>query len=76
MFVPGITNSEAVQSEILDSIRREKTEYVVLFQIPPSEEANLSSVDNGVTLLDDGIRQDYRQVAAFGRYLIWHRKGR
>jgi hypothetical protein len=74
MFVPGITTGEAVQSEILESIRRQKTEYVVLFKIPLSQEANLSSVDNGVTLLDDAIRQDYMQVAQLGRYSIWHRK--
>jgi uncharacterized membrane protein YhaH (DUF805 family) len=74
MFVPGITTSAAVQSEILRDIRQEQTEYVVLFRVPPSHEPNLSSVDNGVRILDDAIRQDYIQVAEFGRYTIWHRK--
>jgi hypothetical protein len=31
-------------------------------------------VDSGVTILDDAIRQDYIEVAEFGRYTIWHRK--
>ena len=74
MFVPGITNSAPAQSEILENLRRQKTEYVVLFKVPASQEANSSSVDNRVTTLDDGIREDYTQVAEFGRYSIWHRK--
>ena len=74
MFVPGITTSAVVQSEILRDIRREQTEYVVLFRLPSSREPNLSSVDSGVRILDDAIRQDYIQVAEFGRYTIWHRK--
>jgi hypothetical protein len=73
MFAPGITTSAAVQSEILRDIRREKTEYIVLLRVYPSHEANLSSVDSGVSILDDAIRQDYIQVAEFGRYTIWHR---
>ena len=75
MFVPGITTSESVQSEILENIQKHGTPYVVLFRVPESQEANLSSVNNGVTTLDDGIRQEYVQVAQFGRYSIWRRKG-
>lgn len=74
MFVPGITTTAAVQSEILRDIRQAQTEYVVLFRLPPSHESNLSSQDSGVSILDDAIRQDYNQVAEFGRYSIWHRK--
>ena len=74
MFVPGITTTAAVQSEILRDIRQAQTEYVVLFRLPPSHESNLSSQDSGVSILDDAIRQDYSQVAEFGRYSIWHRK--
>jgi len=74
MFVPGITTGAAVQSEILGDIRREQIEYVVLLRTPPFHEPNLSSVDNGVRILDDAIRQDYIQVAEFGRYTIWHRR--
>jgi hypothetical protein len=47
----------------------------VLLRTPASHEPNLSSVDSGVNILDDAIRQDYIQVAEFGRYTIWHRKG-
>jgi hypothetical protein len=74
MFVPGATTSAAVQSEILWDICQEQTEYIVLFRAPPSHEPNLSSVDYGVTILDDAIRQDYIQVVEFGSYTIWHRK--
>jgi hypothetical protein len=74
MFGPGITTSAAVQSEIRWDLRQKQTEYVVLFRPPPSHEPNLSSADSGVRILDDAIRQDYIQVAEFGRYTIWHRK--
>jgi hypothetical protein len=76
MFVPGITTSAAVQSEMLRDIRQKQTEYVVLFRTPPPHESNLyvSSVDRGVSILDDAIRQDYVEVAAFGHYTIRHRK--
>ena len=76
MFAPGLTTGAAAQSKILREIRQGQTEYVVLFRTPPSHEPNLSSVDNGVRILDDAIRQDYIQVAEFGRYTIWHRKVR
>jgi len=74
MLVPGITTGAAVQSEILRDIRQKNPEYVVLFRAPPSHEPNLSSVDSGVSILDDAIRQEYIQVAEFGRYTIWHHK--
>jgi uncharacterized membrane protein YhaH (DUF805 family) len=74
MSLPGLTTSAAVQSEIRRDIRQKQIEYVVLFRAPVSHEPNLSSVDSGVRILDDAIRQDYIQVAEFGRYTIWHRK--
>ena len=74
MFVPGITNGAAVQSEIVRDLRQKQVEYVVLFRELPSDEPNLSSVDSGVRILDDAIRADYIQVAEFGDYSIWHRK--
>ena len=74
MFAPALTTSANVESEILGEIRQKQTEYVVLLRLNPSHEPNLSSVDSGVRILDDAIRQDYIQVAEFGRYTIWHRK--
>ena len=74
MFAPALTTSANVESEILGEIRQKQTEYLVLLRLNPSHEPNLSSVDSGVRILDDAIRQDYIQVAEFGRYTIWHRK--
>ncbi len=74
MFVPPVTTSAAVQSEMLRDIRQKRIEYVVLFRAPRSSEPNRSSVDSGVTILDDAIRQEYIPVIEFGRYTIWHRK--
>ena len=75
MSLPGFTTGAAVQSEIQRDIRQKQIEYVVLFRPPLSSEPNLSSADSGVRILDDAIRQDYIQVAEFGRYTLWHRKG-
>jgi hypothetical protein len=74
MFVPGVTNGGAVQAEILREIREKQAEYIVLFRAPQSHEPNLSSVDSGVHVLDNAIRQDYVRVAGFGRYEILQRK--
>ena len=73
MFIPGITDTAAVQSEIALDLRRKRVEYLVLFRAPASGEPNLSSVDNGITILDDAIRRDYTEVTQFGRYTICRR---
>jgi hypothetical protein len=74
MFLPGVTNVAAGQSEIARSIEEKKVEFVVLFSAPLSHEPNTSSVDSGITLLDDAIKNDYTEVAHFGRYTICRRR--
>ncbi|HLY19482.1 MAG TPA: glycosyltransferase family 39 protein [Bryobacteraceae bacterium] len=76
MFVPGVTDTFAAQSEIARDLHEKHPPYVVLFRPPVSHEPNLSSADSGVTILDDAIRQEYVQEAEFGRYTIWRRTER
>lgn len=73
MFVPGVTNVAGGQSEIARNIEEKQVEYIVLFLAPLSREPNGSSVDSGITLLDDAIQKDYSEVAHFGRYTIRRR---
>ncbi len=73
MFLPGVTNVARGQSEIARNIQERRVEYVVLFSAPLSQEPNGSSVDSGITLLDDAIKKDYREAAHFGRYAIYRR---
>jgi hypothetical protein len=76
MFLPGVTNSAAGQSEILRNLEEKQVEYVVLFSAPVSHEPNGSSVDSGVTLLDDAIEKGYAEATRFGRYTVLRRDPR
>lgn len=71
-FLPGVTSSAAVQSEILDNIRQKQVEYVVLLSLSGARAPSSIETDSGENILDDGIRRDYAQVAEFGNYTIWH----
>lgn len=73
MFLPGVTNVAAGQREIARNIEDKRVQYVVLFSVPVSHEPNGSSVDSGITVLDDAIRRDYTEAARFGRYTILRR---
>jgi hypothetical protein len=73
MWVPGITTEADVQSEIADALEKRHVRYVVLFAARLPHEPNRSSVDNGITILDDAIHGRYTEVARFGRYAIRNR---
>jgi hypothetical protein len=73
MWIPGVTNSLPVQSEIVRELKNNGVQYAVLFDAPTSTEDNLSSVDSGVTLLDDYLKRNYREVTVLGRYHILQR---
>ncbi len=71
-FLPGVTSSPAVQSEMLENIRQKQVEYVMLLSLFRSKTPSNIETDPGENILDDGIRRDYAQVAEFGNYTIWH----
>jgi hypothetical protein len=73
MWVPGETNSTPVQSQIVGALENKVVRYVVLLDAPPFHEPNLSSVDNGIRIVDDYLARRYRQVAVFGPYRILQR---
>jgi hypothetical protein len=73
MWVPGVTNSAAVETEIVRELERNVIRFVVLFDAPTSQEPNLSFIDSGVRIVDDYLSSRYHEVAVFGRYHILQR---
>ena len=73
MWLPAMTNSAAVETEIVRELERKAIRFVVLFDAPTFEEPNLSSIDSGVRIVDDYLSSRYHEVAVFGRYHILQR---
>ena len=67
---PGVADTAPVQQSIVDVLRRDRTRWVVLVDMPDSHEPNLSSRGFGVTILDSYLRQDYVPRATFGSYHV------
>ena len=73
-FDPGLQSSEPVQAEMVADLERSKPPLVILdTQWDDSHEPNASSKHSGVTLLDDYIRQHYKEAARFEPYIILQR---
>jgi hypothetical protein len=66
---PGITNTEAGQRRLVAALERRRVGTVVLWN-KVSREPNRSAVSNGVHVLDDYIRNHYREGARFGAYTV------
>jgi hypothetical protein len=73
MWIPGETNTAPVQSEIVAALERNAVRYAVLFDAPPFHEPNASSVDTGVTILDDYLKSHYQPARTLGRYRVLQR---
>jgi 4-amino-4-deoxy-L-arabinose transferase-like glycosyltransferase len=76
-FDPDLQTRADVQAEMIRELGSQRVRYVVLESEFDStiEPSNDSSKSSGVTLLDDYIRQNYRQVETFGPLSVWLLKG-
>jgi hypothetical protein len=76
-FDPDLQTRADIQKEMIQELDGSAIRYVFLDSEYDAlrEQSNDSSVSSGVHLLDDYIRQNYRQVAKFGTISIWLRKG-
>jgi hypothetical protein len=76
-FDPDLQTRADVQSEMVQELDRQGTRYVILEgQFDSQVQAsNDSSKSSGVTILDDYIRNNYRQVETFGSLSVWLRNG-
>lgn len=72
---PGLTTTEAVQREIVESLNAKDVQLLVLYdESAAPQEPNASAESSGVHLLDDYIKSNYRRLREFGCYHIWIRK--
>ena len=67
---PGIATTLAIQEEISQEIEIEQINWIVIVNIPPSSEPNLSSESSGITYLDDYIKTNFFEIKEFGNYKI------
>lgn len=70
---PGLSNTEAGQRELMAELRTHAPPALMLLTLE-SQEANRTSVSNGVTLLDDELRRDYQEVWRDGQNSLWRRR--
>lgn len=72
---PGVTNTAAVQTEMVRDLERHRVRYVVLTDMfEGAQEPNDSARSTGVTLLDEYIATHYRTVNVVGPYRILARR--
>jgi hypothetical protein len=69
----GLMANERVQAEIVEALEKQSVRIIVLLD-KVSDEPNRSAVSNGITLLDDYIRDHYRLVRTFGSYRLLSRR--
>jgi len=70
---PGISNTRAGQQEIIDALARKNVRLIVLSDIL-SDEPNQTSRSNGVRILDEFIRANYRFYKDFGNQAVFIRE--
>lgn len=70
---PGLATTLEVQRAIVQELQEKDVRWVVTADLWDSTESNASAVSSGVTLLDNHIRGNCREVAVAGLYKIWRR---
>jgi hypothetical protein len=73
-FDPGLQTSAAVQREIVSELERHHVQYVVLSsEWDDVREPNESRMSSGTHLLDEYIRERFRQIARYGKLVVLSR---
>ncbi|MCL4506045.1 MAG: glycosyltransferase family 39 protein [Chloroflexi bacterium] len=71
---PGVATTVPVQQEIAGDLEKYHVQYLVLSsRFERANEPNESSVDSGVTVLDDYIHSHFLPMMQIGPYAIWRR---
>lgn len=74
-FNPDLQTRADIQREMISEIASKPVPYILLdSEFDSFHEPNDSSKSSGVTLLDDFIRDNYRQVDSFGTISVWERQ--
>jgi hypothetical protein len=72
-FDPGVQTTRAVQQIMINEIKKNTVNYIVLWNGKQWPELNESSKSSGVHDLDNFINQNYKAVERFGLYTILRR---
>lgn len=73
-FDPGLQNSSAIQSRMIQEFELRRPPYMVLdSQWNTMNEPNASSKSTGVYMLDDYIHSHYRKIESYDEMTIWQR---
>ena len=74
-FDPGLQNSYEVQNQMIRELEENVPPYIMLMKNENwADEPNESSKSSGVVVLDEYIRDRYRQVANFSFVSLWERQ--
>ncbi len=75
-YDPGVQTSERVQKEMVGDIERYRVNYIVQNRSWDNvTEDNESARSSGLTILDDYIKQSFREIRVFGNVSILERIG-
>ncbi|MCK5740654.1 MAG: hypothetical protein KAH48_00440, partial [Chlorobi bacterium] len=67
---PGVSTTKPVQKEMIEELKNNSVNYIVLCDNNEFLEPNKSSISSGVHLLDEYIAENYRELKTFGGYKI------
>jgi len=67
---PGVSTTEPVQKEMIEELKSNSVNYIVLCDNNEFLEPNKSRVSSEVYLLDEYIAENYRELKTFGGYKI------
>lgn len=71
---PGVTTEAPTQARIIEELERHQIRHVILVDIPPSSEPNLSARGGNGVALDAHVRAHFLPVQTFGSYQLLARK--
>jgi hypothetical protein len=69
-FDPGLTTTRDVQQRIIDDLRKNRVQLVVVYHVTLPDEPNKSRVSSGVKLLDDYLSANYSPIKTHAEYSV------
>lgn len=71
---PGVVTTEKVQKEIIEELKANDVNTIILCKIDEVKEPNKSSQSSGITLLDDYIKSNFVLHADLEKYQVFIKK--
>jgi len=70
---PGVITTREVQEAVVGALESKGVRYAVLVEIENPKESNMSANSSGVFILDEYIKNNFRQVFGSGKYSVHER---